>query len=278
MRNLIQFIDRYSFFFLFLLFEVFAFYLLFKNNSFQQASFFNSTNSITGNFYSQYSNLTGYLNLKEVNQSLAYQNGRLLDNQVKSYQKLFGKNIYINDTIYERKYHFTEARVINNSTNKQNNYLTLDIGGLNGIKPGMGVISPSGVVGVIKNVSNHYSSVLSVLHRSAKISAKLKKSDYFGSMQWDGVDYKKGILLDIPNHVKITIGDTIVTSSYSSTFPSEMTIGTVASFEKPEGENFYHIGLDFSNDFRSLSQVFIVKNTSKIEQEELEEQTREGDD
>lgn len=278
MRNLIRFIDKYSFFFLFLLFEVFAFYLLFQNNHYQQSSFLNSTNSLTGGMYSYYSDFTAYLDLKQINQRLAEQNSVLLENQLNAHHKLFGENIYVNDTIYTRQYHYAAAKVVNNSINKQNNYLTLDIGSLNGIKPGMGVISTNGVIGVIKNVSEHYSTVLSVLHSNSRISTKLKKSNYFGSVQWDGKDYLEGTLLDIPNHVSIAVGDTIVTSGYSSTFPHNLMVGTISEYDKPEGENFYDIRIKFSNDFKNMSQVYIVKNNLKLEKEELESETEQEDD
>ena len=163
--------------------------------------------------------------------------------------------------------------MINNSTNKQNNYITLDKGTQSGLKVGMGVISPNGVVGVIKNVSDHYASVLSLLHTRAKISCKLQKTNYFGSLQWDGRDYKEGILLDIPNHVDISAGDTIVTSGYSSTFPENLVVGTVLSVEKPAGENFYDIRILFNNDFKHLNQVYVVKNNYQLEQDELELET-----
>ena len=278
MRNLIAFISKYSFFFLFLLFEVFAFYLLFKNNNFQRISFLNSTNTISGNLFSNYSNLTDYLNLKEVNEALAEENRLLRERQLESFEPLFGQNILVKDTILKRKFLYAKAKVINNSVNKQNNYLTLNIGTDNGIQEGMGVLGPQGVVGVVKHVSKNFSTVLSVLHQSAKISAKIKQTNYFGSMQWDGKNYQEGILEDIPNHVSISTSDTIVTSGYSSTFPEGITIATILDYSKPEGENFYKIKLKFANDFKNLSFVYVVKNNSLLEQQELETETEENDD
>ena len=277
MRNLISFITKYSFFFLFLIFEVFAFYLLFQNNHFQRASFLHSTNSISGGIYTQYSEWTDYLNLKEVNIELSKENQLLRDHQLQSFQPLFGENVLIKDTIFKRRYHYKRAKVVNNSINKQNNYVTLNIGSLNGIESGMGVIGPQGVVGVIKNVSKNYASVLSVLHRSSKISAKLKKTQYFGSMQWDGIDYRKAKLYDIPNHVNLSLGDTIITSGFSATFPEGIAIATIESFEKPEGENFYDIRLDLINDFKQLTHVYVVKNNKLLEQKELEKTTEKDD-
>lgn len=278
MRNLIAFISKYSFFFLFLILEVFAFYLLFRNNNFQRTVFLNSTNKVSGNIYESYSEWTDYLDLSVVNQQLAKENSRLRENQIKAYQRLFGENIMVNDTIYKRKYFYTKAKVINNSINKQNNYITLDIGASNGVKKGMGVIGPSGVVGVVKDVSTHFSSVLSVLHRSAKISAKLKNTNYFGSMQWNGENYQVGMLLDIPNHVDISKGDTIETSGYSATFPEGIVLGTILGFEKPDGENFYDISIKFINDFKHLTHVYVVKNNYQLEQQSLEEKSEEQND
>jgi rod shape-determining protein MreC len=256
--------------------EGFAFYLLFQNNNFHRASFLNSTNKISGGVYAQYSDFTDYLNLKEVNLQLAVENERLRGLQINAYEKLFGPNIIIDDTLYQRQYLFTKAKIINNSINKQNNYLTLNIGSNNGIENGMGVLAPNGVVGIVQNVSQNYSTVLSLLHGSAKISVKLKGSNYFGSMQWDGENYRQGILTDIPNHVNIQIGDTIVTSGFSATFPANIHVATIADFNKPKGENFYDIKLNFNTDFKNLSYVYVVKNSRSTEQLELEEETEES--
>lgn len=278
MRNLISFITKYSFFFLFLIFEVFAFSLLFRNNHFQRTSFLNSTNSITGSVYKNYSELSDYVNLKEVNEALSEENKELRKFQIESFERLFGENILVKDTIFKRKYLYTKAKVINNSVNRQNNYLTLNVGALNGIKSGMGVIGPQGVVGVVKNVSDNFASVLSVLHRESGTSAKLQRTGYFGSLKWDGVDYRKAKLKDIPNHVDLRIGDLVITSGYSATYPEGITIAAIESFEKPEGENFYDIQVRLINDFKRLSHVYVIKNKTSLEQLELEEETLEEDD
>lgn len=278
MRNLIAFIRKYSFFFLFLGVETLAFYLIVKNNHFQGSSFLNSTNQLTGGLYTRYSNLEDYVNLKEVNDALSDENRRLRENQLESFERLFGENIIVNDTVFKRKYHYTKAKIINNSTDRQNNYLTLNVGSRNGIKNGMGVIGPNGVVGVVKNVSDHYASVVSVLHREAKISVKLQNSNYFGSMQWLGNDYRLVGLKDIPNHAEMNEGDTVVTSGFSSVFPSGLNTAVIKTFTVPEGENFYTVEMELLNDFRQLSFVYVVKNNTSTELMELEAETEEGDD
>jgi rod shape-determining protein MreC len=272
MRNLIQFLNRYSFFFLFLFFEVIAFYILIRHNNFHQSRFFTSSNYLSGRIYTTYSNFTDYINLKQVNEDLLEENRRLKERQIKSFDGLYGENIMINDTIYQRKYLYSTARIINNSTNKQRNYLTLNTGSENGVKPGMGVVGSTGVIGVIQNVSPHFSTVLSVLHINSSISAKVEGSDYFGSLKWEGKSYREGILEDIPNHVQLTIGDTIVTSGFSATFPPGIDLATIADIIKPEGENFYTIKVNFIVDYKNISQVYVIKNIMKREQQELENQ------
>lgn len=278
MRNLIAFIRKYSFFFLFLGVEALAFYLILKNNHFQGSSFLNSTNKVAGGIYTRYSNLAEYVNLKEVNDALSDENRLLRENQLGSFERVFGENIIVKDTIYKRKYLYTKAKVINNSTHRQNNYLTLSIGSNNGVENGMGVIGPSGVVGVVKNVSANYASVVSVLHRESKISVKLKKSDYFGSMQWDGEDYRMIGLKDIPNHVLLNEGDTVVTSGYSSIFPEGLATAVIKTFEVPEGENFYKIQMQLLNDFRQLTYVYVVKNNTSTEVKKIESGRESNDD
>lgn len=278
MRNLVQFFIRYSFFFLFLLFEVVSFYIIVKNNSFQNSIFYTATNNLVGSIYSKYSDITDYINLKEVNEKLAVENESLQKFQFKNYEKLFGENILVRDTIYQKKYLYTKAKIINNSTNKQQNFITLSIGELNGIKKGMGVVGPTGVVGVVNSISKHYSTVLAVLNINSKTSAKLKNSNYFGSLQWKGGNYQEGILADIPNHVELQNGDTIVTSGYSSIFPAGINIATIKSFEKLEGEFFYDIRVNFVVDYKNISWVYVVKNIFKEEQIDLEKQNLQEDD
>lgn len=273
MRNLIRFINRYSFFFLFLLFEVFAFSLLINNNRFQQSAFLNTINTLSGKTYQTISNWQEYIHLREDNQALSIALMESKNSNKNQLHTVFGNQILIEDTLYQQQFKLIQAKVINNSVHRQNNIISIDKGSLNGIKEGMGIIGPQGVVGIIKNVSEHFSTAISVLHRNAKISAKLKEQNYFGSLQWDGKDPKIGLLLDIPNHVQIAEGDTITTSGYSATFPPSIAVGVVNSFNVEEGENFYSIQMSFINDFQNLNHVFVVKNEFRDEIEFLEEQS-----
>ncbi|MBA7716510.1 hypothetical protein ES703_125583 [subsurface metagenome] len=179
---------------------------------------------------------------------------------------------YIPDTsLTDRKFDFIGARVINNSTNKQYNFITLNKGKRHGIQPGMAVICDNGIVGVVKESTENYSSVVSVLNREFFPNAMIKRNRYFGYIEWSGRRYDKVILKEIPVHVEVLSGDTIVTSGHSSIFPEGILIGTVEKFELAEGI-FYDITVDLSTDFKNLTNVLVAKNLIKEEQIQLEEE------
>ena len=273
MRNLIRFLSKNSLVFIFLFLEFIAFLLLVQNNNYQNSKFFNSSNFLIGNLYSTINNVNDYFNLKSVNAELAEQNARLQNQSIKSFTKVFGTTVEINDTSYHQKYLYTSAKVVNTTTNKRNNYITLDKGKINGIEAGMGVVSGNGVIGTVKNVSDNFCSVMSVLHEKNAVSAKIKNSEYFGSLVWELGEYREAKLKEIPNHARLHIGDTIITSGYSTIYPEGIKVGFIKDFELYEGSNFYEITVALSVDYKKLSHVFIVKNTMKEEQKKLEELT-----
>ena len=270
MKNLIRFLTKNSFLFLFVFLLFISFVLLVKNNNYQNSKVFNSSNFLIGNLYSTINNVNDYFNLKEVNAELAEQNARLQSTQIGTFSKIFGTTVEINDTVYSQKYVFTSAKAINGSTNKRENYITLDKGSLNGIKAGMGVVSPTGIVGTVKNVSENFCSVMSVLHEKNAVSAKIKNSGFKGSLVWELGDYRIAQLKDIPNHVKLNKGDTIITSGFSMIYPEGEMVGVIKDFDLPEGNNFYDIDVEFSVDYKKISHVFIIKSWMKEEQKKLE--------
>lgn len=274
MRNLFRFLTKNSFVFLFLICEFFAFWMIIANNNYQNSKFFNSSNFLVGNFYASVNSINDYFHLKEVNKELAEQNAKLQANNISSFVKVYGRIFEINDTAYHQTYMYSSAKVVNNSTNKRQNYITIDKGDLNGVAAEMGVISAQGVVGIVKNVSKNFGSVMSILHDKNKLSAKIKKSGYYGSLVWEGNNYREAQLKDIPNHVKLVVGDTVVTTGYSSIFPENILIGTVQEFDLPEGNNFYNITVRFAVDFKNLSHVYVVRSLQKAEKEKLETESQ----
>ncbi len=270
MRNLFTFLWRHNFFLLFILLEAIAITLTIQNNYYQKTSFINSTNTFMANILNINRNIYEYFSLKKNNNTLSEENAKLHSKSIKNFINLNNKIFYITDTLYRQKYQYISAKIISNSVNKRNNYITLNKGRDNGIKNGMAVISPNGIAGIVKDVSKHFSSVISVLHKQAKISAKIKKNGYTGTILWNGINYKIGTLKDIPTHVKLSTGDTVITSGYSSIFPEGILIGTIIDYKKEQGSNFYTIYLKFSEDYNKISYVYVINNLLKEEQKKLE--------
>ena len=274
MRNLFLFVWKNYFTFLFLLLEILAFYLVVRGNSFQKANFINSANGVSASILGASNNVKDYLYLRNENEKLAFENAQLRSHSLISFSKLVDEQFYINDTIYNQKYTYTSCKVVNNSTNRRNNYLTLNKGEKHGIKRDMAVITSSGVVGLVKEVSENFSTVMSLLHSKVSISSKIKKNNFFGPLTWDGENLNYAILSDIPSHISIEKGDTIVTSAYSLSFPENIMVGTVDSFEKKTGAYFYIIKVKLSTEFNKISHVYVVNNIQKTEQEELEAKSK----
>ncbi len=276
MRSLIRYLLRNYAFVLFILLEIAALALVFNNNNYHKAKYLNSSNRITGNVYNTFNSVINYFELAKVNKKLSEENAYLkglieADPHFTTSPDTIIPHVSPTDSAFR----YTSARVINNSVNRPFNYVTLNKGRKDGIKPDQGIISSEGVVGVVINVSESYSLGLSVLNRRWSISAKLRKNGYFGSLIWTGNNYRKASLMEIPYHVDVAIGDTVVTSGYSSVFPEGVLIGTVSEFDQAEGENYYNIKVELSTDYKSLSYVEVIENLKAEEIKQLEEVTRE---
>ncbi|RUT79297.1 rod shape-determining protein MreC [Ancylomarina longa] len=270
MKNLLHFIVRFHFTILFIVIEVFSLLLLVNYNNYQKTQFLNSSNFISGGIYEKIAAVTDYLSLSTSNEELNRENTRLNNLLAASFKMSVDSSYLYNDTLYQQQYIYRTAKIINNSVNKQLNYITLDKGEVQGIKPEMAVVTEKGVVGVVKSVSRNFSTVISLLNNRLRISAKIKKNNYFGSLSWDGKDYRRARLYEIPFHVPIQPGDTILTSGYSSIFPEGLLLGTVDEVQPSSGSNFHQIVVLLSNDFKSLSYVKVVGDLLKKEKLELE--------
>jgi rod shape-determining protein MreC len=270
MRNLLLFIWRHYFFFVFLSLETFCIYLVVQNNYYQHASFVNSSNNLSANVLKISHNVENYFYLKDVNEMLAKENAELRSRLLESYSLVVNNWTTVNDTVLRQKYVYTSAKVVNNSTNRRNNFLTLDKGYKQGITKDMAVITNSGIVGEVRDVSENFCTVKSTLHSQSVVNAKIKKDGSFGPLTWNGEDSEYVTLSDIPTHVRLMAGDTIVTSTYSVIFPENIRIGTVESWIRKPGEYFYTVKVRLLTDFKKLTHVYIVDNKLKKEQQELE--------
>jgi len=263
---------------LFLFLEVISLTFLFRHSYYQKAAVVNSSNYVSGQVYSTYSSVKQYVSLKDENERLASQNAWLHSFAPQSYQLLKKISVPVNDSVYQQKYKWFSAKVVNNSVNKRNNYLTIDKGSILGVKNEMAVVSVQGVVGIVKDVSPHFASVMSILHKDCRISAQLKKDNYFGSLTWNGDDYQYAQLGDIPKHAVIKKGDTIVTSYYSGIFPQGIVIGTIDEFSKSASDNFYKITIKLATNYKNLTNVYVIENLLKTEQDTLEMRSQKNND
>lgn len=271
MRNLLLFLWRYNFFIYFLLLEVFCIYQIAQNSNFHRASFVNSTNRVSAKLNTGVSAVAEYINLKETNEALSRQNAALKSILPGTFYIDSVNRQVLNDMLHHQQYEFMTAKVVNNSINRRNNYLTLDRGSLQGVKPEMGVICADGIVGIVKDVSEHYCSVISFLHKDSRVSARIKKNGFIGSLVWEGYDEQIATLKDIAKHVKLAKGDTIVTSSFSTIFPDGIMIGRIDYVNAGTGNNFQDVKVKLSTPFGSLTYVYLVSNLMKEEQLKLEE-------
>lgn len=269
MKNLLRFIIRYHFFLLFILLEIVSLILIVQHNNYQRAQFGGFTKSIQGTYYEVFGTIREYLSLRQTNRELYRENTLLrnrIDRLVRSPETSHANG---QDSVPDRQFTYIPARVINNSVNKQFNFITLDKGRHHGIEPEMAVIAPEGVVGVVYAVSGNFSTVIPMINRNFRLSAKILKNGYFGSLYWTGSGYRKAILEDIPYHVEIQSGDTIVTSGYSAIFPEGIMVGTIADVEAGEA-NFNSITVDIAVDFKNLRYVNVINNLLRNEQQALE--------
>jgi rod shape-determining protein MreC len=175
----------------------------------------------------------------------------------------------VSDTIRQQQYIYTTGEIINNSINKQKNFFTLSKGKKQGVNIDMAVASPDGVAGIIVGSSDNYSIGMSLLNIDFRLSSRMKSNGYFGSLTWDGRDYRYAILNEIPQHVTVNVGDTVETTSFSAIFPEGIMVGTVSDFEKT-GSDFYKIKVSLATDFKKLNYVSIIGNLKKTEQQDLE--------
>jgi len=277
MRSLIRYLINNFTFLLFLFLEVLSLVFVFNYNNYQKVVYLNSSNNLTATVYNSFHAVVQYFELTKVNRELAEENAKL-KGLLQSYPSFpYADSLLVDSIPSDSTYRYIPARIINNSVNKVHNYFTLNKGRKDGVRPDQGIVAPNGIAGVVTSVSDSYAVGFSVLNNRWGPSGKLKKSGFFGPVEWDGSDYQMADLKEIPFHVNLAIGDTVVTSGYSSFFPEGIVIGTIHSFSRPEGESFYKIRIKLAVDFKSLHYVNIIENKKWEELERLEDLIEEGE-
>lgn len=269
---------------MFVLLVVASCWMLFQKNPYQQHVFLTSANRASAVVYKGAGEVTSYFNLRSINSDLQERNATLemevinLKRQIGKYKTLLQPSgIALPDSVAQNyEYHF--ANVINNSVTHPKNFITIDKGRLDGIAPEMGVVDQNGVVGIVSNVSDHASRVLSLLNSDMRLSCKVKNTDYFGSLVWHGTDPYHATLEEMPKHVKFHRGDTIVTSGYSAVFPPGLIVGVIESNQQATDNNFFSLKIRLTTDFTRLGTVRAIKSKMAGELKRLEQEGGTGNE
>jgi rod shape-determining protein MreC len=281
-RNIFLFIRRYFHVLLFFILEIISLSMLFTYNKFHEAFFMGTAGEITGKFFTQYARVHDYFHLKEENDRLARQNLELLKALPGNFVATVGGVKEVRDSLpsdslgHYRKFDWRGADVINNSVIFPNNYITLDKGASDSIRKDMGVIGPDGIAGSVINVSAHVCVVMSLLHKQSRVSGMLARTRDAGGITWDGADPAILTMRDIPKSVKVALGDTVVTSTYSEIFPAGIPIGTVLHIGSDPASNFYILKIKSATNFGRLQHVYVVGNSLRQEQLDLESETKKS--
>jgi len=264
MQNILLLFARFGTHIAFLFFTILSFILIVNFNKSQRAIFINSSNYYANKLDARTSRWQNYLSLEEVNDSLAKHNAELLEQFINLKPTA---SIKSDQTI---QYKLLPARVIRNTYNLRNNHITLDIGEQNGVTRDMGVLSEKGILGIVRNTSDNYAHVVSILNSQSRISCTVKPYAYPGNLVWKNLDPNFMTLESIPKHVEISVGDTIITNGYSTIFPANIEVGTIAAFKTERGSSNYEIKVSLFNNVPNAKWAYVIKNNLAEEQLQVE--------
>lgn len=271
MRNLFLLFSKFGTLILFILLELISLFLIVNYNNTQKEIFLYSSNLFSGRILNRYDATMDYFNLNTINDSIQKENARFLEKLHNQYPEVdLDLNSNSFDSIVEVDYRFIPAKICNKTLHLRNNRITLDKGMNNGIDNGMGVISENGVIGVIRKINGEFSSVIPIINTQLHISAKVLGKNYSGDLTWQPYDERFMLLEHIPKHADVAIGDSIVTSGYSTIFPPDIEIGKISDIKLPAGENYFKIKVRLFEDIATLEHVYIVDYTLKEFKKEME--------
>lgn len=281
MRNLIEFLAKHHHWFVFILLEAISFTLLFRYNSYQNSVWFSSANVVTGKVYEWSSQLEKFFSLVTVNQHLTQRNLALEQKVVELSEKLTAvtkDSSYVKADVTQQLSQFKQipAKVVSNSLKDANNLMTIDKGSADGVRKDMGVVSGTGVVGIVYLVSSHYAVVIPLLNAKSNVSCKIENRDYFGFLNWQGGSTDQAFLDDIPRHARFKLHENIVTSGYSSVFPPGILVGKILHvYNSPDGVS-YRLCVQLATDFATLRDVSVIDNTLMKERIEVMRAARDS--
>lgn len=272
MQFILYLIQKNRSFLLFFVLELIALFLTIQFHSYQKSKFINSANQLSGGLYNNITSFRDYLNLKKENELLAIENTKLINSININHSKIvFSDSLDKNN---HQKFQYIPAKIINNDFHKSNNYITLNKGINDSVNVDMAIVNSTGIIGITTNISEHYSSAISILNTNFLVNAKLKNADYFGTLSWNGKKNTTVQLKDIPRQADIKIGDTIITGGRSSIFPAGIPIGHISEIYY-KNNRYEEIDIELFNDVRNITNVYMIKNLHKLEIENLEKNRNE---
>ena len=274
MHNLLEFLQKYNHWFLFVVLEVVSFVLLFQYNNYQGSVWFSSANAVTGKLYEWDANVETFFSLTKVNQELTQRNAYLEQQVQQMSEKLADATkdsswMHRNQLALLHNYRLMPAKVVANSVDKPTNLLTIDKGAADGVRKDMGVVCGTGVVGIVSLVAEHYSVVIPVLNIKSNISCMIQNRGYFGYLRWKGGASEYAYLEDVPHHAHFKLGDKVVTSGYSAVFPPGILVGKVLHVYNSSDGLSYRVKLKLSTDFANLRDVCVVDDATMRERLEI---------
>lgn len=270
MRNLIAFLKRFQIFLVFAILQVIALYFYFSFFYYPRSIYLSTASSANAKIWEAKNAVTKQFNLSNTNTELQKNNAKLMEQIPSSYFRIDDQTVKIEDTLYRQKFEYIIGEVINSTVEKRNNYFTINVGEKHGVERGLGVISDKGVVGVIHRTSEHYSIVKSVLTENINISVVIESIGLYGLLKWDGVDERRGSIAGISNDLQIKKWSKVITREGTGIFPKGIMVGKVETLKNVEGEAFWDVSILFSEDYRKLQRIYVVKNIFAEEQAKIE--------
>ena len=274
MRNLLDFLAKYSYWLLFVLLEAISFVLLFRFNSYQGSVWFSSANIVAGKIYDTSSKIESYFQLSKINEQLTQRN-LYLEQRLAKLERDLGDSAA--DTAMNRSlllqslhpYRLIPAKVVGMSWNRRDNLLTINKGEADGVKKDMGVVCGTGVVGIVYLTSAHYSIVIPVLNSQSNISCIIQGRGYFGYLHWTGGNISEAYVDDVPRHAHFKLYENVVTSGYSSVFPAGVMVGKILHVYNSTDQMSYRLKVELATDFGKLRDVCVIDNTALSEQADI---------
>lgn len=270
MRNFLAFIRRFRVLLFFALLQGVSLSLYFTFIQFPRTQYLTTASTVTGTVLEVRNDITKHFNLSKNNTALQAENIALRDSIPSSFIRLNSKLVKIDDTLFHQQYEYIPGTIINSTHDKRNNYFTLNIGSKHGIKRGMGVFSAKGVVGVVHNASEHFAVVKSCLTESINIDIMIEKTGQFGLLKWNGKDARRGTMWGVSNDTDVKKWSKIVTRGGGGIFPRGIPVGIVEKTDVVEGKPLWDVTIKYSENYRQLQRVYVIKNLLQEEQKEIE--------